>query len=158
MSDEQIPPPPPPPPPPSSPVESVAPTPRSLAQNVLIVSLLAALVGSFLPWFTASTPFFGTLTAGGMDGDGKVTAVLSGLGLALVLIGLNKRRNFWLGPMVLSLLVVFVAGYNVNDAIEADSEIGLGFASFDVAYGLWIVLVAAAVGTVSAFFSRRKTT
>ena len=148
MSDEQL------PPPPSSSLEPRVT--RSQSHNITLISMVAALIGSFLPWFTASAPFFGSITSNGLDGDGKVTAVLSGLGLVLVLIGLNKRRNFWLGPMVLSLLVVFVAGYNVNDAIEADSEIGFGFASFDVAYGLWIVLVAAAIGTVSAFLSRRR--
>lgn len=161
MSDDAFPPPPPPktppPPPPaaSTSVSSTAPN-RSTAQNVSLVALVAAFAGSFLPWFTASAPFIGSLTANGTEGDGKVTAVLAGLGVALVLLGRNKNRNYWLGPMVLSLLVVLVAGYNVNDVIETDSTLGIEFAEFSVAYGLWLVLVASGVATVSCAASRRR--
>jgi uncharacterized membrane protein len=122
---------------------------------VAVAAFAFSLIGSFLPWFTASTPFIGTLTANGIDGDGKVTAVLSGLGLVLALLGVNKSRNFWIAPGVVGLLAFLVAGYNVQDAMSADDMFSDAFASFDVVFGLWIVLVASAVAAVIPFHIRR---
>jgi hypothetical protein len=157
MTDDRLPPPPPPSPTPAPETPSTSTT-RSTAHIVAVIAFAAALIGSFLPWFTASAPFLGTLTANGIDGDGKVTAVLSGLGLVLSLLAANKSRNYWIAPAVAGVLTFLVAGYNVQDAMSADDTFGAALASFDVAFGLWIVLVASAVATVTPFHIRRTAT
>lgn len=81
--------------------------------------------------------------------------MLSGLGLVLSLLAANKSRNYWIAPAVAGVLTFLVAGYNVQDAMSADDTFSDALASFDVGFGLWIVLVASAVATVTPFHIRR---
>ena len=75
-----------PPPPPSGPeaVNAEVPKVGISIETIAIISILVALIGSFLPW--ARVLF---ITINGTDGDGILTAI--GSGIALFLIYASKR-------------------------------------------------------------------
>jgi hypothetical protein len=111
-------------------------------------------VGSFLPWATVSTAF-GSLSASGTEGDGKITLVC-GLVIAVAgLVDLLDRASPW----VIALLAGAAAAIiGVIDLANVGSRLG-GFESAyvhpSIGIGLWVVLSGAVVTLVGALFFRR---
>jgi hypothetical protein len=114
-------------------------------------------IGSFLPWITAST-IFGTLGRSGIDGggDGLISA---GLGIAAVAISVALTRNeSLLGSRALT--AVGVLGATV--VILAVNDIASRFESFDLAVpavgiGLWVVGAGALLTGVTGLEGLRAT-
>lgn len=100
-----------PPPPPTSP-RTPLPTPVLIA----IIALLVALVGSFLPW--ARVLFF---SVNGTDGDGIVTAIASGVALALLGAALRTGTRPLLLTSLASVSCAICTGTYVFDAARLTS-------------------------------------
>lgn len=125
----------------------------------VIAGAAVALMGSFLPWFTASTGF-ASVSIDGMSGDGKLTAVLAVVGVGLAIGGMTKRE----GGMLIAAIAVFgvglaVAIYDWSRASSKASDLSSGDIPIvaQVGYGLYACIIGAAVGGVcSALELRRK--
>ena len=132
---------------------ATAPTGRSGFTPPAIVAIIAAAVlglGSFLPWIEVTT-VFGTLSVNGMDGDGKLTAVAGGVGLALFLIGSSTKAAPWhVVGVVASALGGAVAVYDIIDVSNeiSDTEFN-AFARASVGFGLYMCAIGA-IGAVAA--------
>ena len=132
----------------------------------LLVLAGAALVvvGSFLPWITATAPFVGTISRSLMDGgsDGVILDALAGvvlfIGLAMTLGGPTRIGG---GLAILTLIlvagiVVFDYGDMQSRVAKATSESNLIIASVGAGpYISSIGIVVATIGSVMALLSRR---
>lgn len=124
-------------------------------------------VGSFLPWITATAPFVGTVSRSLMDGgsDGVILDTLAGvvlfMGLAMTLRGPTR-----LGGGLAILTLILVTGIVVFDYSDmqsrvsnATSESNLIIASVGAGpYASGIGVLVAAIGSVMALLSRRLVT
>lgn len=116
-----------------------------------IAAAAIVVLGSFLPWATVDT-FFGSFTANGLDGDGRVTLVL---GLAAgVLVGLWKRPTVIVGA-VLSGLAVLIAVVDLVDLARAFDD-DLGLADVSPGIGLILTLLAGMAGAALAFVGQAQ--
>ena len=82
--------------------------------NVLLGAAAVAALGSFLPWVTV-TIFLGTVTANGMDGDGKITL---GIAAVLALVAWFARR--W--AVIPALALTGIAIYEVVNIFSKLSD------------------------------------
>ncbi len=116
-----------------------------------IAAAVFVFIGSFLPWATVDT-FFGSFSANGMDGDGRITLVL---GLAAgVLVGLWKRPTVIIAA-VLSGFVVLIALVDLVDLGRAAGD-GLGLADVSPGIGLILTLLAGIAGVAVAFVGQMQ--
>jgi hypothetical protein len=105
---------------------------------------LLAVLGSFLPWVTATAALVGTISRSGMEGgDGIVTLLL---GVAAGLVGFSRLRGptkatVWLGPLLLGLAIAGLGAFEIiiiQDRLkEVDSEVGTA----SVGMGPWAIAV-----------------
>ena len=112
-------------------------------RNLLVGALSVVLIGSFLPWATVTAPFIGTVNKNGVEGDGLIVAVISGLGLFQLLFsskktGLIPSTSIWLGLAVASVCI-----YDIVDVQSANDELGIGM--IQVGVGLWMSTAGALV-------------
>ena len=138
----------------------IAPTPQTKKTPtagwvaVLAGGLIA--IGSILPWITATAVFVGSISVGGMEGDGKITVALGVLLLILgfVAIGGGKMHP---GPLILlgiGAIAVVVANYsNIQDVVDETRKSGVGVAS--IGYGFWMVAIGGVVAVVGAALAKR---
>ncbi len=99
----------PPPPPPAA-------DPARVAGIFAVIGGVLLLVGSFLPWVTATT-IFGQLSINGFDGgDGKITAAAGAAAAGFLLHGLLGRNwsSYLIGALA-AVVGVLVAGYDFNN-------------------------------------------
>ncbi|MDX6546666.1 MAG: hypothetical protein QOG33_216 [Gaiellales bacterium] len=118
-----------------------------------------ALVGSFLAWSSGLTDSTGSITRGGIGGDGKYTALL-----ALAAIGCTawfavrpeRRPAIAAGAASGLLLLVSIVEWNsVSDAVEtANRENGL-FATASVSAGIWVLLLGSVLTFAGAVWTAR---
>ena len=123
---------------------------------------LLIVLGSFLPWLTATAPFVGTISTNGMQGGGDGMITLA-LGVLTILIGVaqltaNLPRRFWWAAIVTGALtgLVAIGGYSsVQDRIaDATAESNLIVAS--VGAGIWTLFVGAAFAIVGGWLARNR--
>jgi len=126
---------------------------------VLIAGALAVL-GSFLPWITATAAFVGTLSRNGFDGggDGIFTAAL---GIVIALLGIallarsGRARTARIGAAVCAIVLGWVAATDigsVNDRLKGlDSAV-----SGSVGTGLIVIAFAAALTVIGAVVPVQK--
>jgi len=126
---------------------------------------LLIVLGSFLPWLTATAPFAGTITVNGMQGDGIGDGVITlVLGMVTILIGVaqltrNLPARWQLLPIATGILtgLIAVSAYSsVQDRIDrVTAESNLVAAS--VGPGIWTLFVGAAFAIAGGLFARRGT-
>ena len=115
------------------------------------VAALAIAVGSLGPWAKVDTAF-GTISVNGTSGDGPLTIVAAGLVLAGFLSSVWVLR--WVG----AIGALAVGSYDLINAssrfsdLNADSD----FARASVAWGLWLVVAAAAVALVASALTPKR--
>jgi hypothetical protein len=116
-----------------------------------------AVVGSFLPWVTVTT-IFGTLSLGGMEGDGVIAAVAGGALCLIGIVGLSSGKPLLMGGLVLSLAL---AGLGIFEAIQIGSGTSdisaeaAGLARASIGLGVWVLIAGSALGA-SAFLAKSK--
>ncbi len=129
------------------------PTILVLGGGVLLV------VGSFLPWATAST-VFGSLSRSGVDGgDGWITTIIGALILlfgAMTLRQASRGLNLLIAVGAAIAFLIFVFDLvDVNNRIASIEAEGQGLALGTVGFGLWLVGLGAIVAFFASFFRRR---
>jgi hypothetical protein len=144
----------------------VSPGPQTAHQRPIAPATIAVLagglllvVGSFLPWVTAST-VFGSISRSGVDGggDGWITLVAGGVILLLGLATLrrpNRAANLLIAVAAAIAFVIFALDFSdvqsrITD-LESQSE---GVALGGVGIGLWLVALGAIVSFVSSLLRR----
>lgn len=120
------------------------------AAVIVLVGVVLAAVGSFLPWLNITTAF-GSASRNGMGGDGIIVLVVA-LVVGLIAVsrlggaGIAKGANVF--PLVGALLIIAAAIYDhleVNERIESVRGDGV-LAS--VGAGLWLLYLAGIVMAV----------
>jgi hypothetical protein len=109
-------------------------------------SALAAF-GCFLPWATASIAF-GSVSANGMNGDGKVFLALVAGMVALALW--TKRRWIDFLRSVLALVIVVDAIHIMSDL----GSVGSKQVVVTIGAGLWVCLVGTVVAVAAPLWRR----
>jgi len=121
---------------------------------------IVVIVGSFMPWLTATAAFVGTISRSGIDGggDGIFTAIAGGLlalgGVARAMRSGSPRTARVLG--VLSSVVAALIGVmdigNVNSKV-ADLTSSSTAVIATVGTGLYVVILGAAIGLLFSFLT-----
>ena len=133
-----------PPPPPAQ--------PTSVWAWALLTGAGLVVLGSFLPWVTASAPFFGTVSRSGMGGgDGIITLIA---GLMLPGIGVARLQGNLSKPLLVGAWIASIAagGVGILDLVNVQNRIsGLpSLVSASAGAGLWTVIIGAAVALLGA--------
>jgi hypothetical protein len=114
---------------------------------------IGLIVGSFLPWVTATAVLIGTVSFSGMSGDGIFTLATGGV---VALVGtLALTRGVRTSGLVAAFVALAIAGvvagidfYNVSEGVAEANTASFGFAS--VGIGLWLIMGSVVVGLVGA--------
>jgi hypothetical protein len=119
---------------------------------IMIIGSLATVVGSFMSWATVSAGFLGSISKNGIDGDGKVVAVIGGIAGYLVF---RKRENLSrkdvLLPAILNAISFIVCLIDLLDIQNKAKDTTSGV-MLQVGNGLWICLFGAGVTLVAAIY------
>jgi hypothetical protein len=120
----------------------------------MIIGSLATVIGSFMPWATVSAGFIGSISKNGIDGDGKVVAVLGGIAGYLVV---RKRENLGrkdvLLPAILNAVSFVVCLIDLLDIQNKAKDTTSGVL-LQVGNGLWICLFGAGISLAAAIYKR----
>jgi hypothetical protein len=145
-----------------------APPPTGLMRNPVVPAAtmiglggLLIVVGSFMPWMTASAPLVGTISTSGMQGgDGVITLVL---GVITILIGVtqltatNMPTSLQRSSIVTGVITGAVAIYDYNEVqdriTQAKAQSDLIIAS--VGGGMWALFVGAALAIIGGVLIRK---
>jgi hypothetical protein len=127
----------------------------------MIVGATLALLGAFLPWATASAAFV-SVSKNGIEGDGKLTAVLSVVAGILVLTYLRSARRQPAVLVIVGVLGAIVALVGVADFVDVSSKIGeltteqQRLVSISVGVGLYLTITAGVTIVVGAIIGRSE--
>jgi hypothetical protein len=118
---------------------------------------LMGLIGSFLPWVTATIPFAGSIARSGIEGgDGWVSVVL---GAALSIVGGALAAGRSASGVAKSSLTVFalgalLAGFGAFELLNVQSrieEIDVEYRSLAaVGIGIWMIIVGGGMAAVAS--------
>ncbi|HUF99989.1 MAG TPA: DUF2510 domain-containing protein [Ilumatobacter sp.] len=131
-------------PPQSTPRPPAPPLPIREKQYLALAGAAAIVIGSFMPWATATT-FLGNIDLSGFDGDGKITAAVGALALVSILAGHNVAAR---------VLGLIVAAIGIYDAINVESIADEDVARISSAYGLWMVITGGVIVLVQPALRR----
>jgi hypothetical protein len=114
---------------------------------------IGLIVGSFLPWVTATAVLIGTVSVSGMSGDGIFTLATGGVVALVGALALTRgvRTSGLVAVFVALAIAGVVAGidfYNVSEGVAEANTSSFGFAS--VGIGLWLIMGSVVVGVVGA--------
>jgi hypothetical protein len=109
---------------------------------------LLVLIGSFLPWVTATAPFIGTVSKAGTSGDGIITLIAGGV--VMVAAFARWRILAGLGSVVAGVVAV-IDLVDINRSL-GDIESDLIVASAGV--GIWMVVAGAVLGLAGVIRGR----
>jgi hypothetical protein len=134
-------------PPQSTPRPPTPPLPIREKQYLALAGAAAIVIGSFMPWATAST-FLGNIDLSGFDGgDGKITAAVGALALVSILAGHNGAAR---------VFGLIVAAIGIYDAINVESIADEDVARISSAYGLWMVITGGVIVLVQPALRRNN--
>jgi Short C-terminal domain len=106
----------------------------------------AAIIGSIGPWATSPLS-----SASGFQGDGKITAVAAVIGLAAIA---TKRTGLATLAALVALAVGVYDAIHIHDRLRSVTLFG---AQVDhVGWGVYVVIIGAAVAAVGAYKSRTR--
>ncbi len=112
---------------------------------MMIGGSVAVILGSFMPWVR-----LGPITISGIEGDGKITAVI---GLAMVILGLAARsspsRLPRISVLIGAILAVAIAVTDANRLIEG------GFDRRLTGAGLGTILIGGIIALIGSFLRDR---
>ena len=118
----------------------------------VLVGGVVIVVGSFLPWITA-TSVFGSLSRNALDGDGRLTlaagVILALIGAVEVSSGTSRRPAKILGwVMVIVVGLVFAVDFSdLQERLDLVSSELIG-ASASIGPGLWLLAVGALIAVI----------
>jgi hypothetical protein len=122
---------------------------------------LLIVLGSFLPWLTATAPFVGTINVNGMQGgDGVITLIL---GVVTILIGVtqltatNMPAFLQRSSIVTGIITVIVAVadyFNVQQRIQ-DAQDQSELIAASIGTGIWTLFVGAALAIAGGVLIRK---
>jgi hypothetical protein len=137
------------------------PSPAGLVRNPVVpgatMTLLGGvliILGSFLPWLTATAPLVGTMSRNGMEGgDGVITLIL---GVITILIGVTQLTATNLptllqrSPIVTGVITGIVAIINYSSVQQriADVREESELIAASVGAGIWTLFVGAVLAIV----------
>lgn len=143
--------PPPPPPTVSGPAPVSEERPKSVV--VMLVGLAIVAIGSLLPWASASAAFV-RIEKGGMEGDGKITIILSGGALIWYLVKSKNLSGRPLLGMIIGLLCAIIAIIDINDVQGLrDGKSGV---LIQVGFGLWLCLIGGVLSFFAGILTKKK--
>jgi hypothetical protein len=122
-------------------------------KQIALLSCLAAIIGSFLPWLSGTT-IFGTMNVAGTDGDGVITLVLGLLAAVFLYLGTSHRIIvfasvcLWLGVLVVALEL-----NHLRDKIAAAPDEIVAH----VGYGLYICAIGFILGGIMSIRLYKET-
>ena len=118
-----------------------------------------ALIGSLLPWTHGLAGTTGSVTEGGIGGDGRYTVVLALAALACTawFVVRPQRRPAVAGVAASGVLLVTTIGEwnSVSDMVELTNRENGIFATASVAGGIWVLLLGAAIAFAGAVWTLR---
>jgi hypothetical protein len=172
MSDASFPPPPPPPPlpppgslPPPQPPAGPPPSPRRGRDVVVgrprpyfwvtIAGAVAAVVAAFLPWVTVRAAFL-SVSKNGVDGDGRITAVVAVVVGIIAVVNLRTARKSTAALVTIGVLGAIIALIGIVDFVDVKSRIAdltaeeARLVTADVGVGLYLTIAAGVAIVVGA--------
>jgi hypothetical protein len=140
-------------------------TPRPVAWGGIVILIAAglAILGSFLPWISATAALIGTLSRSGLDngGDGRITI---GLGILIALFGValllrsGKARIARVGTVVCAIALGYTAWIDIQDVNNRIASLDSGNTAIgSLGMGLIIVAFAAVLAFVGALIPPPQT-
>jgi len=151
------------PPPPSGPQVVNAEVPKTgiSIETVAIISILVALIGSFLPWAKVFI-----VTINGTDGDGIITAIASGIALFLFYssrraIARKKTGQVKLGFAILCIAItaaIYIYDFANLTSFSDESSNEFFEISVQPQIGIIVGSIGAVVGTIacSIIWNKRR--
>lgn len=140
-----------------------APATSSLNVGLVVVLIGGGLVllGSFLPWITATAAFVGTISRSGIDGggDGLITA---GIGLVIVVAGLLGFASpgavsvARLGAVVAGIAAVALGILEINSVNARIASLDVQTATATVGMGLYAVILGGIVAFIGGLMAKRR--
>jgi hypothetical protein len=134
--------------------------------NLIMAGGAAVIIGAFLPWFTGSGPFIGTISKSGISGgDGSTDGwLVVAVGALLLLLGYGRHVGGQVRALGLTVALgggLWLVEYNevggrvlaVRGALVGNPFVGA--VSVDLGIGLWLVAAGLAAATVGTFTLRR---
>jgi hypothetical protein len=144
-----------------------SPPPAGLVRNQIVPGAtmiglggLLIVLGSFLPWLTATAPFVGTISRNGMEGgDGIITLIL---GVVTILIGVSQLTATRLpallqrSSIVTGVITGAVAIYDYVDVQRRIEDVKeqTELVSASVGAGIWTLIVGAILAIVGGVVVR----
>jgi hypothetical protein len=130
-------------------------TPIDWGALLVLVAGALAILGSFLPWLTATVALVGTVTRNGIDGggDGLVTLIL---GLLVVLLGIallagsGSAKTARIGTILAAVVLAWIVYVDVGNVNERVAEITGDYATASVGMGLYVIGLAAILAVAGA--------
>lgn len=152
--------------------------PSGLMRNPVVPGAIMAglgglliVLGSFLPWLTATAPFIGTVNVNGMQdgGDGVITLVLGVITILIAATQLAATKMpalLWRSSIITGVITGAVAIYDFNSVQQRITELKTmakapGELSFDipvvasVGTGIWALFVGAALAILGGILVRK---
>ncbi len=147
-----------PPPPETPPRETAPPSDRSSSLDWGGVLFLIAgglvVLGSFLPWISATAAFIGTISRNGIDGgDGVITVglgILTGLFGVSLLARSGRPSVARVGALFIGLITLYLALVEIGSASARAREITNDYATGQVGAGLYVIALGAILAIIAA--------
>jgi hypothetical protein len=117
-----------------------------------------AVLGSFLPWITATAAFVGTIGRSGLDGGGDGIITIA-LGIVIALLGIallarsGRPQPARIGAAICGLILLVVAYLDIQDVNERLADLEAGVIG-SVGMGLIIIAFAGVLAMLGALVSR----
>lgn len=121
-------------------------------KKTALISCLAAIIGSFLPWATINAGFLGTTNLAGTVGDGQATIGFAAVTAAFCYFG--KRTGLILGMIVCAMGAIMALNDIVNIS-DAGKQFEGTAVSLTPGYGVYLTLAGFAVAFVMMIFMRK---
>lgn len=124
---------------------------------VVLIGGCLAVLGSFLPWISATAAFVGTISRSGLDGggDGIITIgagiIIALHGIALLIRKSGNARAVRASAVVFALVLGAVAVLDINSVNERVATVNSSAALASLGMGLVLVGLAAVVTVIGAF-------
>lgn len=118
------------------------------ARTLFLLGSAGLILGSLLPWASVTSPFIGTVSVTGIQGDGVFTLIGGAL---FLILGLTKKpapgKVFSIVGGLIGIALFVLAFSKVG--LFGDVEVGEAYGS--IGSGLWITILGAALSTIGGF-------
>jgi len=122
----------------------------TIPQLLSFAAAAAVIIGALLDWAVIQT-ILGSISATGMEGDGKLTAILAAIAGALLL---RKSAGATLGAAITFAIVVAIAAYDYGNVQSAIDNVNTTVAKASVGVGLYLTLIGGIGGVIASLVRR----